>query len=83
MLWADCRQAVELKPDWPKGYTRVGAAAFHLRDWPAATKAYEKGAPPEPAHALRYQLTLMTLPMLPAHSLYQVHPCSPSSYKSQ
>jgi len=54
VLWADCRQAVELKPDWPKGYTRVGAAAFHLRDWPAATKAYEKGAPPKPAHALRY-----------------------------
>lgn len=38
------RQAVELKPDWPKGYTRVGAAAFHLRDWETATKAYEKGA---------------------------------------
>ena len=37
-------QAVELKPDWPKGYTRVGAAAFHLRDWETATKAYEKGA---------------------------------------
>ncbi len=52
------RQAVELKPDWPKGYTRVGAAAFHLRDWPAATKAYEKGAPPEPAHALSYIVRL-------------------------
>ena len=41
-------QAVDLKPDWPKGYTRVGAAAFHLQDWKKATASYEKGA----SHAL-------------------------------
>ena len=34
---------VELKPDWPKGYSRVGAAFFGARDFPKAISAYEKG----------------------------------------
>jgi hypothetical protein len=36
-------QVVELKPDWPKGYSRVGAAAFGVRDYDEAVSAYEKG----------------------------------------
>ena len=35
---------VELKPDWPKGYSRVGAAACGARDFSRAISAYEKGA---------------------------------------
>ena len=39
-----CMQVVELKPDWPKGYSRVGAAAHGAQDFDAAVAAYEKGA---------------------------------------
>ncbi len=38
-----CMQVIELKPDWPKGYSRVGAAAHGARDFDAAIAAYEKG----------------------------------------
>ena len=39
----ECIQVVELKPDWPKGYSRVGAAAYGAGDYDAAIEAYEKG----------------------------------------
>ena len=29
----DAKKVVELRPDWPKGYSRVGAAAHGLRRW--------------------------------------------------
>lgn len=38
-------QVVELKPDWAKGYSRVGAAHLGLGDADAAIKTYEKGVP--------------------------------------
>ena len=50
-------QAVDLKPDWPKGYTRVGAAAFHLQDWKKATAAYEKGVGHVNSLSFPYQLS--------------------------
>lgn len=34
---------VALKPDWPKGYSRLGAAHFGLRAFQAASDAYSKG----------------------------------------
>ncbi len=37
------RQVVELKPDWPKGYSRLGAAHQGLKQWDEAATAYEKG----------------------------------------
>lgn len=36
-------QVVELKPDWPKGYSRLGAANIGLQRWDAAVDAYKKG----------------------------------------
>ena len=35
---------MELKPDWPKGYSRLGAAHSGLKQWDDAVEAYEKGA---------------------------------------
>lgn len=46
----DAKKCVELKPDWPKGYSRLGAAYFGLEDWPEAAKAYEDGLKIDPAN---------------------------------
>lgn len=51
--WPFCWQVVEIKPDWPKGYSRVGAAAIGAQDYDAAIAAYEKGA-----HALSLTIKL-------------------------
>jgi hypothetical protein len=40
----DSPQCVELKPDWGKGFSRLGAAYFGLEEWEEAVKAYEDGA---------------------------------------
>ena len=40
-------QVVEMKPDWPKGYSRLGAAAIGLGETEKAKAAYEKGARPQ------------------------------------
>ena len=37
-------QVVQLKSDWPKGYSRLGAAHYGLRRWEQAAEAYGKGA---------------------------------------
>lgn len=37
-------QCVELKRDWAKGYSRLGAAYFGLEQWDEAIKSYEDGA---------------------------------------
>lgn len=36
-------QCVELKPDWAKGYSRLGAAHHGLGEFAEAIKAYEQG----------------------------------------
>jgi hypothetical protein len=36
-------QCVDLKPDWAKGYSRLGAAYYGLQEWEEAIKAYEDG----------------------------------------
>lgn len=36
-------QVVEIKPDWPKGYSRLGAAHYGLGDFEEAKSAYNKG----------------------------------------
>ena len=38
-------QVVEIKPEWPKGYSRLGAAAIGMGDTERAKAAYEKGVP--------------------------------------
>jgi tetratricopeptide (TPR) repeat protein len=40
----DAQKVVELKPEWPKGYSRVGAAALGAQQYDEAIAAYEKGA---------------------------------------
>ncbi|BDA49920.1 Hsp70-Hsp90 organizing protein 1 [Coccomyxa sp. Obi] len=46
----DAKKVVELKPDWPKGYSRVGAAAHGANDFDAAIAAYEKGLELDPSN---------------------------------
>lgn len=36
-------QCVSLKPDWGKGYSRLGAAYFGLEEWDKAIEAYDTG----------------------------------------
>jgi len=38
---ADANKVTQIKPDWVRGYTRLGAALEGLEDWEGATKAYE------------------------------------------
>ncbi|GJM85673.1 hypothetical protein PR202_ga02146 [Eleusine coracana subsp. coracana] len=45
---ADAEKTVELKPDWAKGYSRLGAANLGLGDAASAVAAYEKGARARP-----------------------------------
>ncbi|CAN6273659.1 unnamed protein product [Urochloa humidicola] len=45
---ADAEKTVELKPDWAKGYSRLGAAHLGLGDAASAVAAYEKGLAIEP-----------------------------------
>jgi stress-induced-phosphoprotein 1 len=47
---ADAQKTVELKPDWAKGYSRLGAAHLGLGDAASAVAAYEKGLALEPSN---------------------------------
>uniref|UniRef100_A0A0E0K2Y7 STI1 domain-containing protein n=1 Tax=Oryza punctata TaxID=4537 RepID=A0A0E0K2Y7_ORYPU len=47
---ADAEKTVELKPDWAKGYSRLGAAHLGLRDATSAVAAYEKGLVLDPSN---------------------------------
>lgn len=40
---ADAEKVVEIKPDWPKGWSRKGTAAHGLGDLVKASDAYEEG----------------------------------------
>eukprot|EP00933_Yihiella_yeosuensis_P042745 TRINITY_DN3741_c2_g1_i1.p1 TRINITY_DN3741_c2_g1~~TRINITY_DN3741_c2_g1_i1.p1 ORF type:complete len:587 (+),score=204.88 TRINITY_DN3741_c2_g1_i1:96-1856(+) len=39
----DGKQCVQLKPDWPKGYTRKGLAEFFLKKYDDAAETYKAG----------------------------------------
>ncbi|KAJ3680301.1 hypothetical protein LUZ60_016579 [Juncus effusus] len=47
---ADAEKTVELKPDWAKGYSRLGAAHVGLGNAEAAVNAYEQGLTFDPAN---------------------------------
>uniref|UniRef100_A0A7S0RRP4 STI1 domain-containing protein n=1 Tax=Chlamydomonas leiostraca TaxID=1034604 RepID=A0A7S0RRP4_9CHLO len=46
----DARKCVSIKPDWGKGYSRLGVAFFHLHRLDEAIKAYEDGLTHDPAN---------------------------------
>jgi stress-induced-phosphoprotein 1 len=47
----DAKKTVELKPDWAKGYSRLGAALFGKGNHDESVGAYEKGLAIEPENA--------------------------------
>eukprot|EP00127_Corallochytrium_limacisporum_P001419 Clim_evm41s55 gene=Clim_evmTU41s55 len=47
----DAEQCISIKPDWPKGYSRLGTANEFLGDMEGAIKAYEKGLEIDPNNA--------------------------------
>lgn len=47
----DAKKTVDLKPDWAKGYSRLGAAYHGLQQWEEAVKAYTLGLQLDPANA--------------------------------
>ncbi|KAF0893729.1 hypothetical protein E2562_029404 [Oryza meyeriana var. granulata] len=47
---ADAEKTVALRPDWAKGYSRLGAARLGLGDAAGAVAAYEKGLALEPSN---------------------------------
>lgn len=48
---ADAEKTTEIKPDWPKGFSRKGAALFGKGDLPGASDAYEAGLKLDPNNA--------------------------------
>ena len=45
---SDAQKVVELKPEWPKGYSRLGAALYGLERLDEAIEAYDKGLELDP-----------------------------------
>ncbi|KAG1672511.1 hypothetical protein FOA52_002820 [Chlamydomonas sp. UWO 241] len=48
----DAQECVSLKPDWAKGYSRLGAAYYGMEDYQAAGKAYTDGLVLDPTNDL-------------------------------
>jgi len=46
----DAKMTVELKPDWPKGYSRLGAANVGLGQYEDAVTSYKKGLDIDPTN---------------------------------
>jgi len=58
MALRDADKAIEVRPDWFKGYSRRGDALFKLERYAEAVSAYEKALVLEPDNAnLRHSLT--------------------------
>ena len=51
MAIADAEKCVALKPDWSKGYSRLGAAHFYAGNLKESVKAYASGLALDPTNA--------------------------------
>eukprot|EP00798_Chlamydomonas_sp_ICE-L_P028061 gene28061-31164_t len=49
----DAQKCVDLKPDWGKGYSRLGAAHHGLAQWDLSIAAFEKGLALDPSDHIR------------------------------
>ncbi|XP_010474585.1 PREDICTED: hsp70-Hsp90 organizing protein 2-like [Camelina sativa] len=47
---SDAKKTVELKPDWGKGYSRIGASHLGLHQFDEAVEAYSKGLEIDPSN---------------------------------
>ncbi|XP_065207806.1 stress-induced-phosphoprotein 1 [Planococcus citri] len=47
---ADAEKTVSIKPDWPKGYSRLGSAYYSLGQFEKAVDAYETGLKYDPSN---------------------------------
>jgi len=47
----DALECVRLAPQWGKGFSRVGAAAFAVKDYPVAVEYYARGIAMDPTNA--------------------------------
>ena len=47
----DALKCVQLKPRWPKGYSRLGTAQFYLKNYKAALAALKQGLTLDPKNA--------------------------------
>ena len=47
---ADAEQATELEPNWPRGYSRKGAALYGLGRYTESLATYDKGLSFEPTN---------------------------------
>jgi tetratricopeptide (TPR) repeat protein len=67
---ADAIKCTQLAPDFPKGWSRLGLAHFHLSDFTASKAAYEKALTLDPtnAEAIRNLPILNTKLAVPATS---------------
>lgn len=50
---SDATRCTMLRPLWPKGYYRLGAALMFLEDYEEASRAFADGLELDPANALR------------------------------
>ncbi|EQC25058.1 hypothetical protein SDRG_17053 [Saprolegnia diclina VS20] len=48
---ADAKKCIELRPEWPKGYSRLGTALFYVKKYAEAKAAYERGLAKDPNDA--------------------------------
>ncbi|OQR93695.1 hypothetical protein THRCLA_08369 [Thraustotheca clavata] len=44
----DAKKCIELRPEWPKGYSRLGTALYYMKKYVEAKNAYEQGLTKDP-----------------------------------
>ena len=65
----DANKCIALKPDWPKGYSRLGAAHYLAGQLNEAAKAYAKGLGIDPTNEVRSHSSILPHSKVCGHSL--------------